>query len=372
VTLWAMPALIFNPRWGTLSSLHSAKSILPMRNRQTQIASPFTSLFLLVVFLLPAILRANDEPRLPDVERTLLAEAFRINETLGDQVWSGWSKAPFAVLLVTPEYEFLVRHPRPSGDFTSLGYDSLLRSDVLYRKRVFAPNLLATFPAVNGLPTIVIGEPQNTAAKTPTRWLVTLLHEHFHQLQMSQPDYYADVDSLGLARGDKTGMWMLNFPFPYDSAEVQRQFLLLCQSLSNALHASGETDLRARVKTYLQRKEAFRKMLMPDEYKYFSFQLWQEGVARYTEYRVGALAGKAFRPSRQFRSLRNVSTFRQDADSLREQILTQLPHLSLGELHRVAFYTVGAAEAMLLDRARPGWQQDYFAEKFQTDKYFGE
>ena len=366
-----MPALIFNPRWGTLFSLHSAKSILPMRNRQTQIASPFTSLFVLVVFLLPAILRANDEPRLPDVERTLLAEAFRINETLGDQVWSGWSKAPFAVLLVTPEYEFLVRHPRPSGDFTSLGYDSLLRSDVLYRKRVFAPNLLATFPAVNGLPTIVIGEPQNTAANTPTRWLITLLHEHFHQLQMSQPNYYADVDSLELARGDKTGMWMLNFPFPYDSAKVQKLFLSLCLSLSDALQASSGADLSSKVRTYLQRKEQFRKILTPAEYRYFSFQLWQEGVARYTEYRVAAMAGTSYRPSEQFRSLKVFMPLQQDADSLCTRILRELPHLSLGELHRVAFYTVGAAEAMLLDRARPGWQGLYFREKFDTDRYFG-
>jgi hypothetical protein len=36
-----------------------------------------------------------------------LAEAFRIAETLGNRVWSGWDKAPFAVLLVTPQNEYL-------------------------------------------------------------------------------------------------------------------------------------------------------------------------------------------------------------------------------------------------------------------------
>jgi hypothetical protein len=36
----------------------------------------------------------------------------------------------------------------------------------------------------------------------------------------------------------------------------------------------------------------------------------------------------------------------------------------------VAFYAVGAAEALLLDRANPGWQQRYLAEKFFLDKYF--
>ncbi len=343
-----------------------------MSKRQAQKAVAFTAVCLLVVTFLPAILQSNDQPRLSDSERILLAEAFRMNEMLGDQVWSGWSEAPFAVLLVTPEYEFLIRHPRPSTDFTSLGYDSLLGSNVLFRKRVFAPNLLATFPAVNGLPTIVIGEPQNTDAKTPTRWLVTLLHEHFHQLQMSQPNYYTDVDSLGLARGDKTGMWMLNFPFPYDSVEVQRQFLLLCRSLSDALQSSGGSDFRGKVSSYLERKRKFREILSPDDYRYFSFQLWQEGVARYTEYRIARAGAENYRPTMRFRSLKNTVSLRQETDSLRNRILTELPRLSLGELHRVAFYTIGAAEAMLLDRARPGWQRLYFTKKFFTDEYFGE
>lgn len=332
----------------------------------------FTVVFLLVVTVLPVILRSNNQPGLPDSERTLLAEAFRISESLGDQVWCGWSRAPFAVLLVTPEYEFLIRHPRPSTDFASLGHDSLLSSDVLFRKRVFATNLLATFPAVNGVPTIVIGEPENTDAKTPTRWLVTLLHEHFHQLQMSQPNYYADVDSLGLARGDKTGMWMLNYPFPYDSAEVQKQFLLVCRSLSEALQSSSEADFRRNVSAYLQRKREFRKILSRDDYKYFSFQLWQEGVARYTEYRIATMGGKEYQPGPQFRSLKNSTSLGQEADSLQVRILSELPRLSLGTLRRVAFYTLGAAEGMLLDRARPTWKQFYFTEKFFTEKYFGD
>ena len=343
-----------------------------MIKKRCQRVAPFGAASLLVIPLLFAALSAHAQPKFPDSERVLLAEAFRTNETMGDRVWPGWSKAPFAILLVTPEYEFLIGHPQPSAEFVSSGYDSLLRSDVLFRKRVFATDLLATFPAVNGVPTIVIGEPQNTQAKTPTRWLITLLHEHFHQLQMSQQNYYADVHSLGLARGDKTGMWMLNFPFPYDSAEVQRQFRALCRSLSDALQSYDETDLRSKVSAYLHRKRDFQETLSPDEYRYFSFQLWQEGVARYTEYRIAALGGKEYRLSTQFRSLKNAISLQQEADSLRSRILSELPHLSLGKLHRVAFYTIGAAEAMLLDRVRPIWQHLYFTEKFFTEKYFGD
>ncbi|MEE9270646.1 MAG: hypothetical protein V3V49_10350, partial [Candidatus Krumholzibacteria bacterium] len=167
---------------------------------------------------------------LPTEDRIRIAEAFRIADELGEKVWRGWSDAPRALLLVTRDREYLVRHPYPTGDFTRVGYDSLLRSDVYTRERVYDPKLLATFPAVAGVPTIVIGQPRNTDASHSTRWVMTLLHEHFHQWQLSQPGYYDAVAGLGLARGDTTGMWMLNYDFPYDSPEVAAAFSHLCKS----------------------------------------------------------------------------------------------------------------------------------------------
>ncbi|MGI8735534.1 MAG: hypothetical protein ACR2LM_19790 [Pyrinomonadaceae bacterium] len=112
--------------------------------------------------------RAQDKPALLPIDRTRLAEAFRMGDRIGDQVWPNWSKAPFAVLLVTPEHEFLIRHPTPSADFASLGHDAVLKSDVYYRKRNFPAHFLATFPAISGsmVSTIVVGQAENTSAKT--------------------------------------------------------------------------------------------------------------------------------------------------------------------------------------------------------------
>src|SRR5262244_1347955 len=102
---------------------------------------------LLCIFCSLQTTTAQDKPALAEIDRTRLVEAFRLADQIGDQIWPGWSKAPFAVLLVTPEYEFLMRHPQPATDFTKLAYDPLLRSDVYYRKRSYPPNFLATFPA---------------------------------------------------------------------------------------------------------------------------------------------------------------------------------------------------------------------------------
>src|SRR4030095_11552438 len=163
---------------------------------------------------------AQPQPELSKTDRIRLAEAFRLADAVGDQIWTGWNKAPFAVLLVTPEQEFLVRHPNPSADFVSIGFDPVLKSKVWVRKRVFQKDFLATFPAVGGVSTIVVGQAENTAAKSSTPWVVTLLHEHCHQMQDSWKGMDDDVAALNLTRGDKTGMWMLNYPFPYENPEI--------------------------------------------------------------------------------------------------------------------------------------------------------
>src|SRR5947208_16112695 len=93
-------------------------------------------------------------PSLPNTDRIRIAEAFRLADALGNRVWPDWDKAPFAVLLVTPEHEFLIRHPKPSDDFTLTGEDAVLKHKVWFRQRKNPTNFLATFPAVGGVPTI--------------------------------------------------------------------------------------------------------------------------------------------------------------------------------------------------------------------------
>ena len=242
-------------------------------------------------------------------DRTRIAEAFKIGEHIGDRIWSGWSDAPFAVLLITSEREFLIRHPEPSDDFEMINYDSLLQSNVYVRKRVFSTNLLATFPAVGGIPTIVIGQMENTSVKNSTAWVLTLLHEHFHQLQYSQNSYYADVDALDLSGGDQTGMWMLNYAFPYTQTEVIQKSNELGKSLLTALSAKSDSIFVIELGAYRSERHKLKSLLEPKDYKYFSFQLWQEGVARYTEYSTAAFLARNYKPTESFEALADYKTF---------------------------------------------------------------
>ena len=320
--------------------------------------------------IVPSNVLSHEKPSLREIDRVRLAEAFNLADKLGDDLWSGWSKAPFAVLLVTQDKEFLIRHPQPSKDFTSLGHDARLKTDVYYRDRKFQTNLLATFPAVGGVSTIVIGQAENTASKTSTPWIITLLHEHFHQLQDSQPGYYEDTLKLNLSGGDQTGMWMLNYPFPYASAEVSKQFGVLARLLVEALEAKTTVLFSAKLATYLEARLALKKLLSADDYRYLSFQLWKEGLSRYTEYRVAKWAASKYQPSREFRELKDFTPFVSVAKQVYDGIVRELSTLKLEEYKRVAFYPLGAGEGLLLDRANQQWRNRYFAEKFDNENYF--
>ena len=298
-----------------------------------------------------------NEPGLSTVDRVRLAEVRRLMANVADSVWPGWSAAPRALLLVTPAREFLIWHPRPSADFERIGYDSLLASEVHARPRQYAPTLLATFPAVGGVPTVVVGTAEQTG-KRSTAWVLSIAHEHFHQLQTSRPGYYPAVAKLELSGGDETGMWMLNYPFPYSSSTVRERFDVLSQAVRNALRdtVGGNDQRHARLVERVRRE--LRAALAAPDHRYLDFQFWQEGIARYTELAVARLAAVRHRPDAAFSALPDVEPYAAVSERLEREIL-ETESVSLAS-QRIAFYPVGAALGLWLDRADPSWRQRYF------------
>ena len=299
-------------------------------------------------------------PGLTPTDRVLLSETFRLAAELGEEIWPGWGVAPWEVLLVGEEHQYPVNSPRRPEGWTELGHDEMLDGKVLVGARTVAPWLRATYPLLGGPPLVVVGRPEATGLG-PTDWVAMVLHEHFHQLQMSDSSYYADVAALDLARGDESGQWMLDFPFPYDDPEVIKRFNGLCAAIGAAL--AGDVPA-----AWLTEALAALAAVLPDDaYRYLSFQLWQEGVARYVQHRVAQLAGERFQPSPALAALPGYRPFAQVAADLRGQIFDGLAEPRLAENRRVAFYAAGAGLAMLLERHSPGWRRAYLQRKFALE-----
>jgi hypothetical protein len=152
----------------------------------------------LLIFLLlaSASLAQSVEPQLSSKDAIRIHEFYRLAPRVVERVWPGWAKTPAPLLLITGETEFLTHCAHPPDDFKKVA------DDLYARPRHFPTDLQATFPVFGPPSVMVIGQPEATVAKSSTPWLFVLMHEHFHQLQDSQPGFSEAVKELGLAHGD--------------------------------------------------------------------------------------------------------------------------------------------------------------------------
>jgi hypothetical protein len=111
-------------------------------------------------------------------------------------------------------------------------------------------------------------------------------------------------------------------------------------------------------------------MLTADDYKYFSFQLWQEGIGRYTQYKFAELAARKMKPSKRFRELKDFTSYKVEADNLLRSTSAELKGINIAELQRVAFYPFGGIEGLLLDRVTPYWKENYFINMFALENNY--
>ncbi len=320
----------------------------------------FTALLILPLYIYGQQVRVSD--------KACIAEAVNISNTFGEQLWKGFNKVPFSLLLVTEDYEYLMFHDNPTDDFKLLENDKVLKTKIYYRDRKFSKNLLATFQAVNGANCIVVGTPENTG-KSTSEWIITLVHEHFHQYSYGSKNYHKEVAGLDLANGDKTGMWMLNYAFPYDDETVIDAYNNYTNSVKGLVaKMSNGSDYKKELKAYKKNRKSFKNILDSNDYKYFSFQLWQEGVARYTEYKFLELLDD-YTPSEAVKNMNDFMPFSKLKTTLKERALNNLTALHLNESKRVCFYAVGMAEGLVLDKLNPNWRQHYLTNKFFLENY---
>jgi hypothetical protein len=320
------------------------------------------ALVALSMFVMAAFAWAAVE-QLPAEDEVRIREFYRLAGQVQDQIWPEWSKTPAPLLLVTENAEFLTHHSAPPGGFQKIG------DDLYARPRQFPTSFLATFPAFGPPSVIVVGEPKNTSKKSSTRWLVTLMHEHFHQLQCGKPGYFAAVDGLGLSRGDQTGMWMLNYAFPYEKVELAEGFARLRDLLLEAVYETDNGKFAGLASRYVGERRKLFSRLSSDDHKYLAFQLWQEGIARYTEIKV-AEAAADYRPTAEFAALPDFEAFADYAARAREETLAELKRVELAKTKREIVYSLGATEGLLLDRLNPAWKAGYFEHLLSTDALF--
>lgn len=288
---------------------------------------------------------ASDPPPESEAVGARVAQIRSFARDHGDRIWPGFGSDPFSFLLIDADSETLLcREQMPQG-FTAAGVDPATGCRRFTRPRSKLPaGLLAAMPLF-GLPsTIVMGTPAATG-RTPTAWSRTILHEHFHQWQASLPGYYARTDALDLKGGDETGMWMLNFSFPYDEPQAGSDYATASRALAAALDARHKPGFLRAFDRYLAARRALETRVGARNWRYMEFQLWQEGIARWTELELG-------------RSYPDAA-LRAETVDLTAATLRQLRNPDLRQQKRELAYAYGAGEAWLLQSCRYNWRKAY-------------
>lgn len=275
-----------------------------------------------------------------------IAQARDFARDSGDALWPGYGKAPFEFLLVGPDHETLLcRQDVPAG-FVGAANDPATGCATQTRARSGLPDtFLAAMPLFGPPATIVMGTPESTG-RAPAQWLRTILHEHFHQWQFALPDYYQRINALGLhGADDDGGMWVLNYPFPYDQPAAGEGYARASQALADALDQRGKSGFGKAFRRFLAARQGFANTVPDSDWRYLEFESWQEGGARWAEFTFGMAY-----PDQDVHA---------SAQALERDTLAQLRRPDLAKQRRELVYAFGAGQILLLEACDRHWRQRY-------------
>jgi hypothetical protein len=210
---------------------------------------------------------------------------------------------------------------------------------------------------VEGITAVVFGTPAATQ-RSPAGWKLTAQHEMFHVFQAAN-NSKEKVRTLGLGP-ENDASWQLTFPFPYSDPEVMLLIHLQSYLAYLGISSQGADDARYAAGSALEAVQVYRaylKTIEPDErfYRYSQFQEWTEGGAFFVDYEIARLAA------------RTGEEYRQAWDSDYSGRLFLVKHAGRAAKSRMAFYHLGLGKALLLDRLKPAWKQDYFQKNVWMD-----
>lgn len=336
--------------------------------------------------------------RLSELDKARLAEAFQVRQTLGSQILPGWGEADIPVIVYNQAYLFLVGLPEPAEGWvkvpqgTHLGQpwervpEDTFLGQPYYRQTYEQPDghtqaftvrvgerwvaSLATYDWMKASMTAQIqGDlPSVLRAVLPVRLFVDQLvpdsdtyirliaHESVHAYQgmvttarLNESERINNVNGASYPSQDEAF-----------SADWQTELNLLNQ----AMLAETSDETAALVRDFLMQRAARRENanLPPKLIELEQTREWEEGIAKYAELSIAMLAAESsiYTPSEALAADEEFKFYRNAVRNWEREI-QQIRRMSKDDGDG-RFYYSGFAQAALLDRLAPGWEDQLFTE----------
>lgn len=315
------------------------------------------------------------------------AEVWRVVARPDNPIWPGWNASDTPLLLYVPgEQDLLIGHPSPppgfspyTGPLTFPGATLHVRED----STLVTLDGQNTSMDVNGVQTLVVADPlsnlrQNLSAllqdprpgdeKARTLELATLAPDPYDQLGLIVHEaFHVHQDRTQPNRGTSDALLLA---YPVLSVENNVGFGLEAGALAEALQAPDAESLRRAGIRWLAVRDQRRLALPPRAVQYEDGTEYNEGLAKYTEYRLWqVLEGRT--PSAELARAQGFHGY-ADLRPRRDALLAQMRSHLRGEVNvnnapfgtaplRMRLYYSGMAIAALLDRTSPGWKERFWA-----------
>lgn len=329
--------------------------------------------------------------RLTEDQKIYLAEYFNLQEEIVGQLWSGYDIVVPAIVY-NEEYAFLVglENPEPgwvkmpNGEERGAEWepvaDDQFFSTSYYRQQLPNPDITpenftvtvgdhwvstmqtreyAEVSFYNGfkneLPpfvnlvfpyrvfwNLIMGDAEN--------YVTGLIHEGFHAYQATTVfDKFADSESAARMSGD----------YPWGRPENRSGWETETDYLIRAYEAVTPEERMEMAEAFINAREERRQQSgLEDSFiKYEKKREWLEGLAKYTELKIGVLAANSdsYSPVEGAGSASDFEMYENKESYLSNQI---------SEVSRAAgrdgesrFYYGGMLQAMVLDQLEPGWRE---------------
>lgn len=293
-------------------------------------------------------------PPLPSPAIRAMIHDVRVWTTIdGEKLWPGFARAPVPIDLIDDRHETLFCRRQAKG-FAWRGRDKITGCAMLSRPRVLNRDLAASLDIDENVQAIAIGLPA-TLDMSALAWRATLLHEAFHQYQSALPGYRAAVQRVRATLHAKQADWPLTYAFPYGNADVGRAFAAMTAAARQFLTAGSGTLKQQAMIDYVHARHIARTTVTPADWRYYEFQVGQEGVARWTEIELTERAGRRD-PAMATEAHERRAGLANSLNAIDEQ--------GLRVWKRGALYVYGAIEAEMLNQADAGWRDAYRRDPF--------
>jgi len=300
-------------------------------------------------------------------------------------VWPGWNASDTPLLLYLPNrQELLINHPKPPDGFheyqgpltfptgrilvrngtTLIGYDGQNTSMEVngVRTLVVADPLSSLRQRVAGM----IEDPRPSAEKTRTLEFESLQQDPYDQLGLVVHEAFHVYQNRVAPDRGANEMFLLFYPAL--SIDNNVGFGLEASALSDAINARDDRAFRAAALRWLAIRLDRRRKLPERAIQYEDGTEFNEGLAKYTEYRLfQVLEGRPQAPA----GLASAQGFAGYADLTRQRsgLVRQMKASMRGEVNinndpygasplRFRLYYSGMAIAILLDRLNPAWKRE--------------